>query len=127
MLPLVRRARGRIVYVTSGMTRVPSPVRGIHCALLAALETQAACLRQELRNRHVDVVVVAPGEFTVGNNWLTDENVRQQAKDMWAHLGVEQKSEYGEDYFENAVRGLEKYTKYNDVSNNQLTRLKTHT
>lgn len=51
MLPLIRRARGRIVMLTSGLCRVASPVRGIHCGLLAALESQAECLRKELRSR----------------------------------------------------------------------------
>lgn len=30
---------------------------------------------------------------------------------MWAQLSEEQKQSYGEDYFENALRSLEKYTK----------------
>lgn len=111
MLPLVRRARGRIVFVTSGLCRVASAVRGVHCGLLSAVEASAACLRRELRPRGVDVVVVAPGEYTTGNSWLTDQKIREQARDMWAQLCQEQRNEYGEDYFETAVRSLEKYTK----------------
>ncbi|CAH1173673.1 unnamed protein product [Phaedon cochleariae] len=110
MLPLVRRAKGRIVVVTSGLCRVASPARGVHCGLLAALETQADCLRKELRSRGVDVVVVAPGELTSGSSWLSDETILAQAKDMWKQLCQEQRTEYGEDYFEKALRSLEKYT-----------------
>lgn len=111
MLPLVRRARGRIIFMSSGLCRVASPVRGVHCGLLAALEAQAACLREELRPRGVDVVVVAPGEYTTGNSWLDDDAIRNQARDMWAQLCQEQRDEYGEEYFEAALRSLEKYTK----------------
>lgn len=112
MLPLVRRARGRIIMMTSGLCKVASPVRGIHCGLLAALEAQAECLRKELRSRGVDVVVVAPGEFTAGNSWISDDVILKQAKNMWAQLCQEQRFEYGKDYFETAVRSLEtKYTK----------------
>ncbi|XP_060523898.1 D-beta-hydroxybutyrate dehydrogenase, mitochondrial [Cylas formicarius] len=111
MLPLVRRARGRIIYMTSGLCRVASPVRGIHCGLLAAVESQAECLRKELRSRGVDVVVVAPGEFTAGNSWISDQLILEQAKEMWKQLGTEQKNEYGDGYFETAVRSLEKYSK----------------
>ncbi|KAJ8984264.1 hypothetical protein NQ317_007497, partial [Molorchus minor] len=111
MLPLVRRARGRIVVLTSGLCRIASPVRGIHCGLLAALEAQAECLRKELRSRGVDIVVVAPGEFTAGSSWLSDETIVEQAKEMWRQLCQEQRTEYGEDYFERAIRSLEKYTK----------------
>lgn len=111
MLPLIRRARGRVVYLTSGLCRIASPVRGIHCALLAAIESQAMCLREELRSKGVDVVVVAPSEYSTGNAWLSDEQIREQAKDMWRQLHKEQRHAYGEDYFESAIRSLEKYSK----------------
>lgn len=111
MLPLIRRAHGRIVYLSSGLCRIASPVRGIHCAILAAIESQANCLRMELRSRGVDVVVVAPGEYTSGNSWLSDEKIREQARDMWRQLHKEQRHAYGEDYFEAAIRSLEKFTK----------------
>lgn len=111
MLPLVRRAKGRIIFMTSGLCRVASPVRGVHSGILSAIEALAACLKQELRPRGVDVVVVAPGEYTTGNSWLSDEKIREQARDMWAQLCQEQRNAYGEDYFETAVRSLEKYTK----------------
>lgn len=111
MLPLIRRARGRIIMLTSGLCKVATPVRGIHCAILAALESQAECLRKELRPRGVDVVVVAAGEYTSGNSWLSDETIVEQAKEMWAQLCSEQRTSYGKDYFETAIRSLEKYTK----------------
>ncbi|ENN81185.1 hypothetical protein YQE_02406, partial [Dendroctonus ponderosae] len=111
MLPLVRRARGRIIYMTSGLCRVADPVRGIHCGLLAAIESEAECLRKELRSRGVDVVVVAPGELTSGNTWVSDQIILSQAKDMWKQLCQEQRLEYGEKYFETAIRSLEKYSK----------------
>ncbi|CAH1131336.1 unnamed protein product [Ceutorhynchus assimilis] len=115
MLPLVRRARGRIIYMTSGLCRIADPVRGIHCGLLAAIESQAECLRKELRSRGVDVVVVAPGELTSGNTWVSDEIILSQAREMWKQLCQEQRLEYGEKYFETAVRSLEKYTKSPDT------------
>lgn len=111
MLPLVRKAKGRIVLVTSGLSRVVSPVRGIHCALQAAMEAEATCLRQELKPRGVDVIVVAPGEYSSGSYWLTEEGIREQAREMWEQLMEEQRLEYGEEHFEAAVRSLEKYTK----------------
>lgn len=56
MLPLVRRARGRVVLASSILTHVAAPVRGVHAASLAALDALAACLRRELKPRGVDVV-----------------------------------------------------------------------
>ncbi|KOB72229.1 Uncharacterized protein OBRU01_12754 [Operophtera brumata] len=125
MLPLVRRARGRVVLASSILTHVAAPVRGVHAASLAALDALAACLRRELKPRGVDVektedqgreafprfycqVVVAAGEYTTGSAWLSEEKLLEQARDMWKRLSDEQKGAYGEDYFEQALRSLEK-------------------
>ncbi|KAH8372576.1 hypothetical protein KR009_000135, partial [Drosophila setifemur] len=110
-LPLVRRAHGRVVFLTSGLNRVPSPVRGIQCATQAAVDCFAACLRQELRTRGVDVSVVAAGEFSPGNGWLNETELRDQAKQMWNQLSSEQKKTYGEDYYEAAMTSVEKYSR----------------
>ncbi|XP_023164926.1 D-beta-hydroxybutyrate dehydrogenase, mitochondrial [Drosophila hydei] len=110
-LPLVRRAHGRVVFLTSGLNRVPSPVRGIQCATQAAVDCFAACLRQEMRTRGVDVSVVAAGEFAPGNGWLNDTELREQAKQMWNQLSSEQKKTYGEDYYEAAMTSVEKYSR----------------
>lgn len=123
MLPLVRRARGRIVNVTSALARVASPVRGLHAATLAAIEALSSCLRLELRSRGVDVVVVAPGEYTTGTAWIREDDMLEQAKEMWHQLCQEQRQEYGEEYFETAIRSLEKYTKSQVETN--ITRM-TH-
>ncbi|XP_017125407.1 D-beta-hydroxybutyrate dehydrogenase, mitochondrial [Drosophila elegans] len=110
-LPLVRRAHGRVVFLTSGLNRVPSPVRGIQCATQAAVDCFAACLRQEMRTRGVDVSVVAAGEFAPGNGWLNETELRDQAKQMWNQLSSEQKKTYGEDYYEAAMTSVEKYSR----------------
>jgi len=109
-LPLVRRANGRIVFVSSALARVPAPVRGAQCATQAGIEGLATCLRQELRPRGVDVSIVAAGEFASGTAWLSESSMLEQARNMWSQLSAEQKTNYGEEYFENALRSLEKYT-----------------
>lgn len=76
----MRRAHGRVVFLTSGLNRVPSPVRGIQCATQAAVDCFAACLRQEMRTRGVDVSVVAAGEFAPGNGWLNETELRDQVR-----------------------------------------------
>lgn len=67
-------------------------------------------------------VVVAAGEYTTGSAWLSEEKLLEQARDMWKRLSDEQKGAYGEDYFENALRSLEKYTK-GAVSSKNVTTL----
>uniref|UniRef100_A0A7G3AFF8 Putative d-beta-hydroxybutyrate dehydrogenase n=1 Tax=Lutzomyia longipalpis TaxID=7200 RepID=A0A7G3AFF8_LUTLO len=111
MLPLVRRANGRLVFLSSALARIPSPVRGIQSATQAGIEGLAICLREELRPRGVDVSVVAAGEYVTGTSWLNDKLLMEQASQMWARLSDEQRKVYGKEYFENAIRSLEKYTK----------------
>lgn len=69
-----------MVFLTSGLNRVPSPVRGIQNATQAAVDCFAACLRQEMRTRGVDVSVVAAGEFSPGNGWLNETELRDQVR-----------------------------------------------
>lgn len=110
MLPLIRRANGRVVFLSSAIAHIPSPVRGIQCATQAAIEGLATCLRHELKSRTVNVSIICASEFSSGNAWLDDSKMMDQAKAMWEQLSEEQKSAYGEDYFETAIRSLENYT-----------------
>lgn len=110
MLPLIRRAKGRVVFLSSAIAHIPSPVRGVQCATQAAVEGLAACLRHELKTRTVDVSIVCASEFTAGSAWLDDQTMLDQSKAMWELMSDEQKITYGEDYFEQAIRSMEKYT-----------------
>lgn len=60
------------------LAKIPSPVRGAHCATQAAVESLASCLKEELRPRNVDVVIVAAGELAAGTAWLSDETMIDQ-------------------------------------------------
>lgn len=78
MLPLVRRTNGRVIFLSSALAKIPSPVRAIQSAVQAAIESVAVCLRAEMKAHKVDVTVVAAGEFTAGTAWLDDENLLEQ-------------------------------------------------
>ncbi len=59
--PLVRRARGRVVNVSSISGRVANPLVGAYCASKFAVEALSDSLRQELRPWGIDVALVQPG------------------------------------------------------------------
>ncbi|MDQ2675337.1 MAG: SDR family oxidoreductase [Actinomycetota bacterium] len=61
MLPLIRAARGRILFVTSLGGRVAFPYAGAYHATKFGLEGMAESLRAEVRSLGVDVAVVEPG------------------------------------------------------------------
>lgn len=114
MMPLIRRGNGRLVFMTSAMSKIYTPVRGIQTAIHNALESLALCLRAEMRRHHVNVSVVAAGEFTSGTAWLDNEQLLEQAKVMWKNMSDSKRFQvYDEKYFESTIRQLEKFTKLN--------------
>jgi NAD(P)-dependent dehydrogenase (short-subunit alcohol dehydrogenase family) len=60
-LPLLRRARGRVVNVSSVNGRVASPLSGPYCMSKFALEAFTDCLRQELAAWGMHVAAIEPG------------------------------------------------------------------
>lgn len=60
-LPLLRESNGQIMFVGSGLARVPSPYYGAYCAAKAAVRAAAQQLRRELRESGVAVTYVDPG------------------------------------------------------------------
>ncbi|GGB99109.1 SDR family NAD(P)-dependent oxidoreductase [Cellulomonas carbonis] len=61
VLPRLRRARGRIVFISSVNGRVSFPFTGIYNASKFAVEAVADCLRVELSPFGVQVALVEPG------------------------------------------------------------------
>lgn len=61
VLPLLRRTRGRIVFISSVNGRVSFPFTGIYNASKFAVEAVADCLRVELGPFGVQVALIEPG------------------------------------------------------------------
>jgi short-subunit dehydrogenase len=60
-LPQLERSHGQLVFVGSGLARVPLPVYGAYAPVKAAIRAAAIQLRRELRPRGVAVTYVDPG------------------------------------------------------------------
>lgn len=60
-LPLLRKAKGRLINVSSGSGRVSAPLMGPYSASKYALEALSDALRAELRGSGIDVVLIEPG------------------------------------------------------------------
>lgn len=63
MLPLIRTARGRIVFVSSIGGRMAIPFGAPYHASKFGIEAVADCLRQELRPWGIDVIAIEPGSI----------------------------------------------------------------
>lgn len=60
-LPLLLQSRGQVMFVGSGLARVPSPYYGAYCAAKAAVRAMTTQLRRELHGTGVAVTYIDPG------------------------------------------------------------------
>ncbi|XP_073863320.1 17-beta-hydroxysteroid dehydrogenase type 6 isoform X3 [Macaca fascicularis] len=97
MLPLVRRARGRIVNVSSILVRVAF-FAGVYCISKYGVEAFSDILRRELQHFGVKISIVEPGYFRTGMTNLTRslEEMKQSWKEAPKHI----KETYGQQYFD---------------------------
>ncbi|XP_044851480.1 retinol dehydrogenase 16-like [Mauremys mutica] len=108
VLPLVKRARGRVVNVASIMGRLAF-FGGGYCPSKYGVEAFSDSLRREMLPFGVKVCVIEPGYFStaVTNPHLIIENFTR----LWEQLPEETKASYGESYlkaFIQATRNLPK-------------------
>lgn len=91
-LPALRRATGRIVFVSSVNGRVSMPLIGAYCASKFALEAAADALRMELAPWSIRVVVVEPAQ-TDTDMWRTADTMAEETE---AALDPEHRRLYAE-------------------------------
>jgi NAD(P)-dependent dehydrogenase (short-subunit alcohol dehydrogenase family) len=80
VLPNLRKARGRIVFISSVNGRISTPLLGPYCASKFALEAAADALRLEVKPWGVHVVVVEPAQ-TDTDMWRTADDLVMRIED----------------------------------------------
>jgi len=63
LLPAVRAAGGRMVFISSDSVTVTPPFMGAYAASKRAIEALAEALAQETMGQGIDILVVAPGPY----------------------------------------------------------------
>jgi NAD(P)-dependent dehydrogenase (short-subunit alcohol dehydrogenase family) len=104
-LPALRKARGRIVQVSTWTASVPLPFNGPSGASKAAMEVFATVYRAELKRFGIDVVVAAAGNMRTGGPAKTAGALERVADGMTA----EQRELYGQTFgtFAAALNGMQ--------------------
>ena len=90
-LPALRKARGRIVQVSTWTASVPLPFNGPSGASKAAMEVFSAVYRAELKSSGIDVVVAPAGNMKTGGPAKTASALTRISNGMT----VEQRALYG--------------------------------
>ncbi|XP_062966164.1 17-beta-hydroxysteroid dehydrogenase type 2 [Cynocephalus volans] len=96
-LPLLRRAKGRLVNISSMSGSVPLKKLAAYNSSKAALTMFSSVMRQELSKWEIKVSVIQPGGFRTGIAGTTDMWDKQE-KNMLDHLSPEVWEDYGQDY-----------------------------
>ncbi|XP_032994285.1 retinol dehydrogenase 7-like [Lacerta agilis] len=96
MLPLVRRARGRVVNVSSVSGRLAT-FGGGYCPSKFGVEAFSDSLRRELHPFGVQVSIVEPGGFQTS---IVTQPL-EGSKTVWNRVPSDIKEAYGEQYLEN--------------------------
>jgi len=92
MLPLIRMARGRIVFIGSTSGRIGTMMLGPYCASKFALEGVGESLRHELHPWGISVSFVVPGAIRTS---IWDKG-RQQADRFERELPAEARARYAD-------------------------------
>ncbi len=95
LLPLIRRSKGRVVFVSSVLSRAPLPTRGAYSITMAATEAFAEALKHEMRPFGVEVSLVTPGHFIEATKILTKDRVEVTKKQMISSMSDEVLRAYG--------------------------------
>ncbi|KAM8974891.1 retinol dehydrogenase 7-like isoform 2-T2 [Pelodytes ibericus] len=101
LLPLVKRAQGRIVNVASVLGRV-SLLGGAYSISKYGVEAFSDSLRREIGDFGVKVSIIEPGGFRT-----LISTVFEDIKRMWKTLPAEIKRSYGEQYYQKTWKNLE--------------------
>jgi NAD(P)-dependent dehydrogenase (short-subunit alcohol dehydrogenase family) len=94
LLPALRKARGRVVQVSTWTASIPLPFNGPSGASKAAMEAFAAVYRAELKSFGIDVVVAAAGNMKTGGPAKTAAALKRVAEAMTS----EQRKLYGQSF-----------------------------
>src|SRR6267154_2553209 len=104
-LPALRKARGRIVQISTWTASLPLPFNGPSGASKAAMEVFATVYRAELKHLGVDVVVAPAGNMRTGGPAKTAAALARVADDMTP----EERDLYGQTFgsFAAALNGMQ--------------------
>ncbi|KAM4560668.1 dehydrogenase/reductase SDR family member 9 isoform 1-T2 [Fundulus diaphanus] len=105
VVPLIKKARGRVVNVASVFGRI-SPFGGPYCMSKYGVESFNDSLRLNLAPFGVKVLCIEPGFFKTS---VTDTVIlKNNLKSLWNRLSPEMRENYGPVYLEKALERLDK-------------------
>ncbi|XP_076369910.1 D-beta-hydroxybutyrate dehydrogenase, mitochondrial-like isoform X4 [Tachypleus tridentatus] len=95
-LPLLQLSKGRLIFISSVVGRMPLPHFAAYSITKAAVEAFADILRHEMKKWKVSVSVIEP------NCFYTEAIVRRAEvfQKVWDHMDHAKREQYGQKYFD---------------------------
>ncbi|XP_072235185.1 D-beta-hydroxybutyrate dehydrogenase, mitochondrial isoform X1 [Leuresthes tenuis] len=109
VLPLIRRAKGRVVNLASMYGRMGNMLRSPYCVTKYGVEAFSDCLRYEMKAWGVKVSIIEPGNFIVATGILTRDIVATTANKLWTEAPSAVKEDYGKAHFEQYMALMRSY------------------
>ena len=104
-LPLIRQSRGRIVNVSSILSRAVQKFCGPYCISKCGVEAFSDVLRMEMSPFDVNVSVIQPGNFIAATNIVSTENdFSMLANKLWHRLDESLRQDYGIESLKRGIR-----------------------
>ncbi|XP_061579535.1 dehydrogenase/reductase SDR family member 9 [Cololabis saira] len=104
VLPLIKKAKGRVVNVASVFGRI-SPFGGPYCVSKYAVESFNDSLRINMAPFGVKVMCIEPGFFKTS---VTDTDIlKKNLRMLWDRLPQDVKDDYGPDYMQISLKELD--------------------
>ncbi|XP_076974047.1 D-beta-hydroxybutyrate dehydrogenase, mitochondrial [Tamandua tetradactyla] len=125
-LPLIRRAKGRVVNISSMLGRMANPARSPYCITKFGVEAFSDCLRYEMHPLGVKVSVVEPGNFIAATSLYSPESIKAIAKKMWDELPEVVRKDYGKEYFDEKIAKMESYCSSGSTDTSPVIHAVTH-
>nr|XP_027791787.1 D-beta-hydroxybutyrate dehydrogenase, mitochondrial [Marmota flaviventris]XP_027791788.1 D-beta-hydroxybutyrate dehydrogenase, mitochondrial [Marmota flaviventris] len=125
-LPLLRRAKGRVVNISSMLGRMANPARSPYCITKFGVEAFSDCLRYEMYPLGVKVSVVEPGNFIAATSLYSPERIQAIAKKMWDELPEVVRKDYGRKYFDEQIAKMETYCNSGSTDTSSVIDAVTH-
>ncbi|XP_055074139.2 retinol dehydrogenase 5 isoform X1 [Misgurnus anguillicaudatus] len=100
-LPLIKKARGRVVNVASVLGRVAANGGG-YCISKFGVESFSDCLRRDIQYFGIKVCIIEPGFFKTQVTSL--ESIEKELHRLWNQLPTEVKESYGDKYLDKYIK-----------------------
>ncbi|XP_010896447.3 D-beta-hydroxybutyrate dehydrogenase, mitochondrial [Esox lucius] len=108
-LPLIRKAKGRVVNMASMYGRMGNAMRSSYCVSKYGVEAFSDCLRYEMKAWGVKVSIIEPGNFVVATGILTRDIVSTTAEKLWREAPSGVQEEYGKGHFDKNIALMRSY------------------